>query len=258
MPHLLEPLVMICEHWDISEQSEVVAALQSIQVRTQVADQRFISVRRLCQRGCILLVRKQPYAVLIQNGLLCRQRSRAFVFCRQVAGGDFTCLDVRLIERIDADDRSSNRSCYFPPEELLTQVIRFTHSYAADGLPSPFERGHLLVLSRVGRRLQPQVGKDTVLTVDFDGTQLFAIHGNNAMSLLAGRFCDELLEPGTQAGNSQRGNDGDLVTTVGGKGSENDAEDDPRFVIHGNASLPAVTHLFATIKKFLRIQAHER
>src|ERR1700730_6520890 len=118
MPHLLEALLMIGEHWEISEQSEVVAAFQSIEVRTQIPNQRF-GVCRLFQRGCILFVRKEPRVVVTEDGFLRRQRSRAFVLCRQVAGGDFTCLDVRLIERIDTDDGSSNCGCYFPSEELL-------------------------------------------------------------------------------------------------------------------------------------------
>ena len=141
---------MIGEHWEISEQSEVVAAFQSIEVRTQIPNQRF-GVCRLFQRGCILFVRKEPRVVVTEDGFLRRQRSRAFVLCRQVAGGDFTCLDVRLIERIDTDDGSSNCGCYFPSEELLTQIISFTNSYADDWLPSLLERSNLIVLSRIRR-----------------------------------------------------------------------------------------------------------
>ena len=78
------------------------------------------------------------------------------------------------------------------------------------------------------------------------------------MSFLAGRFCDELLEPGAQVGNARRGNDGDLVPTVGGKGAENDTEDYPGILIYWNARLAGVHHFFSTIKKSLSVQAHER
>ena len=65
-----------------------------------------------------------------------------------------------------------------------------------------FERSYLLVLSMIGRRLQPQVRKNAVLTIHLGRPQLFAVHWDNSVPFLARGFGNKLLEPGAQVGDA--------------------------------------------------------
>ena len=79
------------------------------------------------------------------------KRTLLFVLGRQVLGCDFCRFHIRLIERVDADDRTCHCRRNLPAEEFLAEIINIRDGNAHDGLARLFEDGHSFVLLCIGR-----------------------------------------------------------------------------------------------------------
>ena len=75
------------------------------------------------QRVGVGSVGKQLDAVALEERRLRRERAGLLVFVGQRARGDLAGFDVRLVERVDAEDRARNRRRNLPAEELGRQVV---------------------------------------------------------------------------------------------------------------------------------------
>ena len=64
--------------------------------------------------------------VAFEQRYLSRKRAGFLVFFGQLSGRDLAGLHVRLIERIDADDRTRDGCGHFPAEKFLTQIVNVT------------------------------------------------------------------------------------------------------------------------------------
>ena len=84
-----------------------------------------------------------------------------------VCGGEFACfvlagLDVRLIEGIDAEDRTGNGHGELPAEEFLTDVIAIGDSDAHDRVTCFFNGGDRVILLRIRFARQPHIDEQAI------------------------------------------------------------------------------------------------
>src|SRR5205823_7990820 len=117
----------------IRELRKIVMLFESIEMRSQISFQRLI-VRGLFQRVGVFMVGEKFNAFRFEHRSFGRQRSGLLVLLRQFSRGNFARLDVRLIERIYAYDRSSNSRGNFPTEKFLPQTVNVADRNSDDWL----------------------------------------------------------------------------------------------------------------------------
>ena len=227
-------------------------------MRTEIRRQRLFFACSNRELACVLLVREELDALVVEDGGLGRQRSGLFVLLGELARLDLAGLDVGLIEAVDSDHRSCNRGCDLPAEELLTDVVLVQHLDADDGEPSFLQRVHLCVLRGIGCAFQADVNEEPVFAIDFRRADLFTIHRDNAFTLFASRLGKQLFEPCTQVGNTRRGNECDLVFAGIAVHAHDDSQNGTWIVGYGNRRRTGLHHLLGTVQEFLYVYAHHR
>jgi hypothetical protein len=154
MTHRLQSVSVRLIHREIREDGEIVAVLESIQVRPQIPFERSVAAKRF-QGVSVPGVREQADAGFLVDGEIGWQRSLALERRRQRARRDFARLDIGLVERVDADDGAGDRDGHFPAEELLTDVVD-----VGDVNPHYRVRGVFQGIHGGVLRLTPEVGRD--------------------------------------------------------------------------------------------------
>src|SRR5579864_134089 len=143
-------------------------------------------------------IRKKLYSVLFENRLLGRQRPGFLVFAGQLASFNLAGFYVGLIEWINSDDRSRDRSRNLPAEEFLAEIISVGHGNANYRVSGFFKRSNFLILRGIRLTFEPQICKHAVVAVNLDGSETLAIDRNNTFSQLASGFRKQLFEPRTE------------------------------------------------------------
>ena len=90
------------------------------------------------------------------------------------------------------------------------------------------------VLGLVRRGFQAHVGEHAIVSINVGRSDIFAIDWDDAFALFARGFGHQLFEPCAERGDSRRGDDGELVASIAGCGSENDSEQDSRILFGSN------------------------
>ncbi len=120
-------------------------------------------------------------------------------------------LDIRLVERIDADDRAGDGGGDLPAEEFLADVPDILHADPRDRMAGPLQRLHRLALRRIDLPVQLQIGEEPVAAVALGHGERLAGQRDQPASLLACTLRQKLLQPRAEIGDSWRGNDRHLV-----------------------------------------------
>ena len=87
-------------HLYITQHGEIISSLYSCKVRAQKSSQGI----RLAKSTCILRTSKELDSTLVEHRFLGRQCSSLFVLLGELAGFNFACLDIRLIEGVNPDN----------------------------------------------------------------------------------------------------------------------------------------------------------
>src|SRR5262249_30446911 len=103
------------------------------------------------------------------------------------------CFDIRLIEGVDAENRSGNRRRHLPLEERLAEIAERRERQPHDRLATVFERGERGFIARLW--IEAQVDEQPIVSVDLGRAERLAIDRDEATSLLARRFREQLLDP---------------------------------------------------------------
>ena len=201
-PDGLQRALVRLGHLDVREQREVVAVGQAAEVRGEEPGQAPAVPECPVEHGGIRRVSEQRNLPLGEEGSLGGQRSGALVIGRQLARRDLAGLDVRLVERVDPEDRAGHRHGDFPAEELLSQVVFVVQIEADHRVAGPRQRLERLVLCRVRRRSQTRVDEEAVAAVRLGGRERLAVDRDDALAILAGGLADQLLEPGAERGDA--------------------------------------------------------
>src|SRR5215469_5407177 len=106
MADRLQAFLMRFVHLNVSEQSKIIACLDSAQMRLQISRQRFVRARSLRQLRSILVVGEELHTFVLDNRLFGGQGACFFVLGRQVPRGYFAGFYVRLIEGVNSNDRT--------------------------------------------------------------------------------------------------------------------------------------------------------
>ena len=163
-PHLLQHVDRGLVALDIGEQGNVIAVPATREMRLDPRTEIAIGAG-LAQFGGVVLVGIEIGFRRGHHRLLRRQRTRLFEGRSQFAGLDLGRLDIRLVERIDAEDRAGHSGCDLEAEELLADMVDRLQDDADHGMPGMFERGELLVMRGVVLALGAQIDEETIVAV---------------------------------------------------------------------------------------------
>src|SRR6266699_5817435 len=165
-------------------------------------------------------VRVELHAVAFEKGLLFWQLALCFILACEFPRFDLAGFYVRLVESIDADDRSSHGGRNFPAEELFTNRIRLLNRDVHDWLACFLQSFNRRVLPVIGRGFEAKIGKYAVTPVVLGLGQSLPINGNDSLSDFPCRFREKLFEPGAKIRNARRRNDRYFVAPLVCRGSE--------------------------------------
>ena len=208
-PHGLERIAVLPVAFDVSEQRAIIAVANPAEMRragSRPASPRFPTALRFFSSA------KTRDAGLFENGVSRRQRAGPLI-----GGGEFARLvlarlDVRLIEWVDAEDRSRNRRRDLPAEEFLAEVVAVGDLDAHHRMAGVLEFNESRVRCR--RRCSSasrSVDEQTIVAIDAGGSERLAVDRDQSLAVLAGRFRQQLLEPRAEIRNAGRSHDRDLV-----------------------------------------------
>ena len=146
----------------------------------------------------------------------------------QVARQLLGLLDVRLVERVDAEDRAGDRGRDLPAERLGAEVDRVGDLDPDDRVAGRLERVGQGVAAAVGPAGQGEPDERPVGAVGLDRTERLEVDRDDPDAVLAGALGDELLGPGAEARDLVVGQERQLVAARLGEGPDGEPERDAR------------------------------
>ena len=167
----------------------------------------------LAELGRVARIGIEGQAVLAEHRRLLGQAMRLLVFVGQRARLVLARLDIRLIERVDADDRAGHGGGDLPAEEFLADMPDILDADARDRMAGLLQRLHRLALRRIDLPVQLQIGEESVVAVAIRRGERLAGERDQSTALLAGTFRQKLLQPGAEIGDYGRGDDRHLVAS---------------------------------------------
>src|SRR5260370_12337454 len=114
-PDVLQCIMMLLVAFDIGKKRAIISGLDPLQVRREIFRQRTGTAESVA----VPLVGKKRNAILGEEGRCRRQFTAPFVGGRELARLRLARLDVRLVERIDAEDPARTGRGDLPTEEFL-------------------------------------------------------------------------------------------------------------------------------------------
>src|SRR5205823_3591291 len=202
---------------------------QTIKMRLEISGQRTFA-RSFIKSLVVFLISEQLNAIALENRSLRRQRSALFIFAGQLARRDFAGFDVRLIEWIDADDRTGDRGRDFPTKKFLAKIVNVLDCDAHDRLAGALNRVYRRILRSIPIVIEPQINKHTVIAIALGRCRWFAIHRNQTLAVLSRRLCQQLLQPGAEIVNARRSEDRNFIPLLIMRNAEQGAEDNSGIV----------------------------
>ena len=137
-----------------------------------------------------------------------RQPALALEGRQHLLGVVLRLLHVGLVKGVDAQNRPGDRRGDLPPQEFAAEVELVPERQRDHRLAGLLQRLHCAI-----RRLaiHADVDEQPVLSVCPGLAQGLALHGHDALALLARALGDQLLHPVAEGGDLRRGDQRDLV-----------------------------------------------
>ena len=115
--------------------------------------------------GRIARIGIESHAILAKQRRVFGQTMRFLIGIGQRARLVLARLDIRLVERVDADDRAGDGGGDLPAEEFLADVPDILYADSRDRMAGPLQRLHGLALRRIDLPVQLQIGEEPVAAV---------------------------------------------------------------------------------------------
>ena len=250
---------MIVVHLNIGQQSKIIAFGQTIKMRLEISVQRTFA-RSFIKSCGVSLISEQLDAIALENRSLRRQRSVFFIFAGQLARREFAGFNVRLIEWIDADDRTGDSGRDFPTKKFLAEIVNVVDCDAHDWLARVFNRLYryvrLSILRSIPIVIEAQINKHTVIGIGLGRCWWFAIHRNQTLAVLSRRLCQQLLQPGAEIVNARRCDDRNFVPPLIMRDAEQGAEDNSGIVSSRDVGATNLYHLVCSIQELRDVNTH--
>src|SRR6266704_1311030 len=147
MPDCLQSFFICRIHRDVAEDSKIIACAQ-----TQYVGLQNISKVRAVKSSYILFVSEKFDATCLEKRHFRWKAPGRFILAGKLARFELAGFDGRLIERIDADNRTGDGRGDFPAEEFLAEIVGIRQRDAHDGMSRFFKRGDSRILRLVGFR----------------------------------------------------------------------------------------------------------
>src|SRR5258707_15576747 len=117
------------------------------------------------KRSTVLVVSKQFCIFRNKKWRFWRKTPCRFILTGEFFGLDFAGFHVRLVERVDTNDRTGHGRGDFPAEKLLAQRVHVRKSNSNHWMPGFFNRRNRCVLSFVRFICQTQVGENSFTSI---------------------------------------------------------------------------------------------
>ncbi len=166
------------------------------------------------------------------------RRARGDDRSERLAGEHLGALDVRLVERVDAQHGAGVGRRDLPEHHLARHVgeaEHVEHDGGVAGVDEPVDR-------RVERGVPAQVREHAVVAVDARAADRLLGDGHDARAVLAGRLREQLLEPEAEHREVARRGDGQLVLAGADEAAEDRAEAQRRVRVRRHGGSAAVAH----------------
>ncbi len=203
---LLQCCFVLREHRNISQEAEVIARFQPVQM---LPDYGANTVAVLQKSFGVSFVREELESVAFENGFFRRKRTGFLELGCQVSRGNFTCFHIGLIKGINANYRTGNTGGNLPLKEDLAEIVQVIQHNPHHGLSRFFQSGNDAVGRFVIITGKPDIGEDAIIAVHFRiltvrREQRLTVHGNQSMPFLTGGLSQQLLQPCAQIMNGRR------------------------------------------------------
>src|SRR5262249_23929915 len=192
MANALQLGLMLLIHLDEGQQSKIVSRAQLAQMGAEQAGQREIGPGNPFEVRRVAIIGEKLDATVLKNRSFGRKLSGLFVIGRQLSCYNLGGFNVRLVERVDRDNRSRDGRCDLPAEEFLADIVDVRH-IDSDYRLSSFAQGiDLGVLLLIDSASQAQIDKDTIVAIDLRRPKLLAVYRDQALPclpVLSARSC---------------------------------------------------------------------
>ena len=159
-----------------------------------------------------------------------RQRAVALDLVGQRAGFDLARFDVRLVERVDAEDRAGDGGGDLPAEELAPQRGARRHLETHHGRAGLGEARQGQEVLGVFVAVELERHEEPIGAVALGGAEGLAVDRDHRPPALAGAFGDQLLDPRADVPERGRGREGELVAAGERRGPHHAAEQEARVL----------------------------
>jgi hypothetical protein len=114
---------------------------------------------------------------------------------QHIPGQLFGLLDVRLVERVDAEDSPSDRRRHLPADELGTEVDRVGDGDPDDGMAGRLERVGERIAAAIRPAVEGEADEDPIVPIRLRPAERFEIDRHDPDAMFAGALGDQLLRP---------------------------------------------------------------
>ena len=201
-----------------------------------------------------------------QQGLQCggvaggrrRQLPRAAVAVQGADGAVFGVLHIGLVKGMNAQDVAGNGSSILPAVELGAQMVDVGQFQRRCGMAGAMQAGQRGIGGGVVIAGQAQVDEKAVGAVSLRVGQRFGGNGDDAASVLAGAFGQQLLRPEAKAGDAGGCRQGQFIPPLLRQSSDGGAEPGPGVAGRrpGRQALPL--HLCRRRQQTGQVHANQR
>ena len=245
--------------FDISEQRDIIArraaCVDAAEMAPEIADRVVVPP----EFARVARVRIEREAVFAEYRRFRWQALRFGIDFHHCARLQLARFDVRLIERIDRQDRAGDGDGDLPAEKLPAKAPHVLDANARNRMSRAFERRDGVDLRGVRLPLQLDVDEKAVGAVTFGRRQRFARDGDQAAPQFSGTLRQQLFEPGAERRESLRGDDCHLIALKAGRrNAQRDAELHARVFVWRCVGAAGALHLPCGCKQALDVNADRR
>src|SRR5260370_20916282 len=254
MADALQSGFILSVHRDVAEHSEIIPCAGARQMSFQDLRERFSVLKSFS----VPRVRVELHAAAFEEGLLFWQLALCFILACEFPRFDLAGFYVRLVEGIDADDRSSHGGRNFPAEEPFTNHLRPLALEAPDWLPCFLQTFHHRLPRVFGAGVHAPQRKYPVTPPPRRPRQPLPVHGNDSLPDFSRRFREKLFKPRAKIRNARRRNDRYFVAPLGCRGSEDRSQYHAGILRRGNRCPAGMNHFLSAAQELRHINSHHR
>src|SRR5262249_34045494 len=150
LPRALKGGFALAIHLDVREQGEIIVSPEPRQMSLEVGGESRLIAHVTLQRVGVLLIGEELHALAFEERRLGWKPAGLLVLARERLRRDLAGLNVRLIERVDAEHRAGDSRRDLPSHELFAEVVLRRHPNSDDWSAGLLQCGYAGILCGIG------------------------------------------------------------------------------------------------------------